>query len=538
MDAKILVPLAALALPLCASAAGGDVSWMKDSVGIGAHWTAQCVYDDGSEPASFEEMVNAFDVDLFAGQLADAGATHLIFTLAHEFQLLPCPNAALDAIEPGRTSKRDLVGEIIAKLKPLGIKFVAYYNHSCNNFDRPENAKWFNAVKAPFFGVEGGSMETFASNYCAIVADISKRYGEDIAAWWFDSAPSIDSTGTLNFTGTGKDESVFPFDRLVEAAKSGNPKAAVAINPGVADYHLYTDNVDYYCGESVNFSEPFMGERRPEIADTRWICADSMWWVLTKGFASGAFMPRLDAEGFAAYIRENKAAQRMTTFNILVDARGKFNPMALAAIKRAIALAKKPAGEIGCFGRLDTTKFNIGTYCLEPYARSESHVRDLAECGIDLVVCVPYDRPLLDLFSKYGLSAVVSGVVPGWWGGDGDNAGKLHEDHVLEAYAAAGRNFADHPAIAGIDIGDEPSARDFPHYAHVVDWTKKAFPMQFPYLNLYPNYASVAENTAEETVSQLGVPTYGEYISEYMEKVPLPYVCYDFYVYGCRDHER
>ncbi len=70
--------------------------------------------------------------------------------------------------------------------------------------------------------------------------------------------------------------------------------------------------------------------------------------------------------------------------------------------------------------RLDKTKLNIGTYILQPYARSEAHIKDLVDSGIDFVIGMDYDVPTLNLFKKYGIGAVVSGVVPGWWGGDGN----------------------------------------------------------------------------------------------------------------------
>ena len=181
--------------------------------------------------------------------------------------------------------------------------------------------------------------------------------------------------------------------------------------------------------------------------------------------------------------------------------------------------------------RMDRSRLNIGTYILKPYARTEKHVKDLADCGIDFVVCAEYDVPMLDLFEKYGVGAIVTGIVPHWWGGDGENAGSLNKaisyDHVTEA----ARKFKDHPAIWGIDIGDEPSALDFPYYGELFGLTNTLFPKQFPYLNLYPNYASVSHNSEDETTSQLGTKTYDEHILRYCENVPADYLSYDFYVY-------
>ncbi len=185
--------------------------------------------------------------------------------------------------------------------------------------------------------------------------------------------------------------------------------------------------------------------------------------------------------------------------------------------------------------RMDRSRLNLGAYILQPYARTEQHIKDIKDCGLDFIVCMNYDRPMLDLFAKYGLGAELNSVLPGWWGGNGDRAGKMHEVNPIEKYYEAAAKFEDHPAIWGIDLGDEPSALDFPHYRNVVNAANELFPKQFSYLNLYPNYASVAKNNAEETVNQLGTKTYAEHIEEYCKNVPLDYICYDYYVYSTRN---
>ena len=161
-------------------------------------------------------------------------------------------------------------------------------------------------------------------------------------------------------------------------------------------------------------------------------------------------------------------------------------------------------------GRMDRSRLNIGTYSLQPYARTEAHVKDLKECGIDFVIGMNGDRAVLDLFSKYGVGAIVSGVVPGWWGGNGDNAGKMAANDPKLKYEDGAAGFADHPAIWSIDVGDEPSALDFPYYGKVIERVEQLFPNQFAYLNLYPNYASVAKNTSDQTVIQRYMTTSSE----------------------------
>ena len=173
--------------------------------------------------------------------------------------------------------------------------------------------------------------------------------------------------------------------------------------------------------------------------------------------------------------------------------------------------------------RMPKDRLVIGAYILQPYAQTEAHIRDLAACGLDLIVnLAPKDRSVLDLLPRYGIGAILCGVMPGWWGGDGENAGRLRLTNPPERYREAAARYLDHPTVWGIDIGDEPSALDFPYYGEVAELVSELIPGPVPYLNLYPNYASVAANTHQQTVNQLGTRTYGEHIESYLRNVDLP----------------
>ena len=80
-----------------------------------------------------------------------------------------------------------------------------------------------------------------------------------------------------------------------------------------------------------------------------------------------------------------------------------------------LSLLPMPAGlgeaERDAAGRMDRTKLNIGAYILAPYARSEAHIRDIADCGIDFIEDMEYDPEALELFGKYGLGAIVCNAV-------------------------------------------------------------------------------------------------------------------------------
>lgn len=180
-------------------------------------------------------------------------------------------------------------------------------------------------------------------------------------------------------------------------------------------------------------------------------------------------------------------------------------------------------------GRMDRSKMNIGVYHLRPYARTEAHIKDLADCGVDFVICMDNDREALDLFSQYGVGAILSGIVPGWWGGMGDNAGTLKDKHPLSVYEEKAAKFRDHPAVWGIDIGDEPSCWDFPYYGEVLSKVEELFPNQFAFINLHPYYAPGPREGEYPVKGALGTASYEDYIDRYCKNIPADYLSYDFY---------
>ncbi len=188
------------------------------------------------------------------------------------------------------------------------------------------------------------------------------------------------------------------------------------------------------------------------------------------------------------------------------------------------------------FGRMDRTRFQIGTYYLRPQAQDEAHIKAMHECGIDFVYGIqPHQRKALDLFAKYGMGVVLKDLMPFWVGGTDARAAQFAARYPLEEYNACVDQLVDHPAIWMVDIGDEPNAKNFPHYGKIVELLKRRLPQGIGmYLNLYPNYASVSGNSAGVQAGQLGTKTYDEHIAWYSRDVGLDYISYDFYVYSAQ----
>ena len=195
-----------------------------------------------------------------------------------------------------------------------------------------------------------------------------------------------------------------------------------------------------------------------------------------------------------------------------------------------LGLAALCAG--GLSAGLDRSRLNIGVYYLNHNAGTEAHVRDLAECGVDFVLGpgVPHAH-----FRKYGLGHISSFVLMHMpKAGDTARMAEVLAQCDVDAARFHASPRGSEPSIWGISAGDEPSALDFPNLGRAVAHAKKLFPDRFIYLNLFPNYASVAKNTAAEAKSQLGTESYRKYIDAYCREIPLDYISWDFYVYSGR----
>ena len=187
--------------------------------------------------------------------------------------------------------------------------------------------------------------------------------------------------------------------------------------------------------------------------------------------------------------------------------------------------------------RMDPKKLHIAMCYFPQQFWDEEHLKQAVDCGIDMFIyLIGAPRSFLDLMQKYGIGAIEHGAVPGHRGSGWE--GQFSETNPLSIYERAASEFQDHPAIWAINECDEPSALDLPHHGVVIDAINRAFPHQFPFINLFPSYASVAENTEDQAKSQLGTRSYEEYLRRYTECIGLDYICFDDYMYAHEDNPR
>jgi len=206
----------------------------------------------------------------------------------------------------------------------------------------------------------------------------------------------------------------------------------------------------------------------------------------------------------------------------------------------ALCIAPAEAGEY----RFDRSKLNIGVWRFGQYLRDEVHVRELADCGVD-IACMTSgenDAEILDLFQKYGIGCFFArngkhDKMPYW--GIWRPRGQMHVENPISAYEAAAPTFRDHPAIWALIVCDEPNALDFPHIGKVVKRLQEIIPgNRVMFMDLNPCWGELLKVTETNmTKTILGTRTYREYIDSYCRHVPVDYISYDFYPYS-QDEKR
>ncbi len=249
-----------------------NTDWLAScALGISVHWTAQSAPRKGAA-LPFADAVASFRLDEFLNAVEMSGADYVIFTSTHALQMMPCPHPVIDSIMPGRTTERDLIGELAGGLKKLGKKLIVYYNHSCNDND---DTAWMKAI-----GYHDRDKNPLADNICAIVQWMGQRYGESIQAWWFDSSYSLDPRGPNNSVTTDMTGFQFPWEKMTAAAKAGYPGRLVTYNAGIGSTFLYTDHQDYWAGEILDLKTLPSGRFLDNGLQWHgWACLDDRAWV-------------------------------------------------------------------------------------------------------------------------------------------------------------------------------------------------------------------------------------------------------------------
>ena len=72
--------------------------------------------------------MNDFDVAAFVDRAEETGASYVVWSITWGQQYISAPIKSLDKIIAGRTTQRDLLGEMADLLHTKGIRLIYYYH--------------------------------------------------------------------------------------------------------------------------------------------------------------------------------------------------------------------------------------------------------------------------------------------------------------------------------------------------------------------------------------------------------------------------
>ena len=232
--------------------AASPADWMAGRQGAFCHYLMN---------AEDFARLGEYDVAGVVRQLVERKVGYFGLTLGQNTGYYLAPNRTYETIAgyaPGsRCSTRDLPRELIQALKPHGIRLMLYLPCQVANGDLTAAVRFgFPAEGAVRSDGKRTKDRAFTEegvlNWAKVIAEWSERYGEDVAAWWFD--------GAYDFLGF--DERIAQL--YAAAVKRCNPCAAVTFNPGVRK-PMWTKYADYEAGEENDLPEtPFGGARTAE----------------------------------------------------------------------------------------------------------------------------------------------------------------------------------------------------------------------------------------------------------------------------------
>jgi alpha-L-fucosidase len=247
---KILFALSCLIHFGCAAQAEHRAAWLQEAkwgamIHYQPEWLAQ---ESGLEEITIEQwndLVDNFDVDGLAEQLAEAGAGYLIMTVRHGPVFFLGQNDAYDRYTgqvPSRGSKRDLMVDLADALAKHDIKLIAYFFGQAPCFNEAE-VEGFQTGRLAYY--REGAFDRNAEGlrrWQEVLQEYSLRWGDKVSGWW------IDATYRPNTIYRHPDAP--NFESFTAALRSGNPDAIVCYNPGRFPRLMsITPHEDYTAGE-------------------------------------------------------------------------------------------------------------------------------------------------------------------------------------------------------------------------------------------------------------------------------------------------
>jgi hypothetical protein len=305
-----------------------SAKWLADAqYGLMFQW-GEWGYPEHGEAKPWPKMIDDFNVEKFADIVQSTGAGYVIWSATWRTYYFPAPIQAIDRIMPGRTSKRDLIGELADALNRRGIQLMLYYH--CGYGDREWQTHNFGTNDANQIGTDA----LFRENWVAITTEVGERYGRRLAGWFIDEGwyPS-------------------PFEEQNRALKAGYPGRIVSFNDWVRP--RLTDFEDVEFGEGFSGLNDGGGKLFPDgppaggdgiylVGPHKGLQAHGMFILDGAGYGpewgiwrpdTTIAKPKFTSEQIVDMAKHAKAHHVALSFNLLMYEDGTVSPASLEAVK-------------------------------------------------------------------------------------------------------------------------------------------------------------------------------------------------------------
>lgn len=279
-------------------------------------------FADGQK-TTWDECVNGVDVETFADQVVETGAGYVILCIQQQDQFFAAPIHHFEKVvglQPGQAcAQRDLPLDMMNALAERGIRFMLYFTgdgpwRSNMAFSALSNKSFPNAICNTEWN------DTYVQNWSKMILELSLRYGDKLAGWYFDGADGTKFT----------DEDLYWFAR---AAKAGNPDTLLAFNGA-----HWTEPVCYVPYEDFSFGEQYGYTYLPT---ERYITSKdgtykTQWHIMAylDGDQTGVMHT---AEETIDYISAIMAKQGVVTFDVDLSRYGTIRPEHLEVLREVKA---------------------------------------------------------------------------------------------------------------------------------------------------------------------------------------------------------
>jgi hypothetical protein len=213
-----------------------STDWMvQGKYGLFIHWVPESYPLFGITPAwqRYQNAVDEFDVDAFAKMVSETGAAWVVFTTTHGKFYFPGPLHAMDELLPGRTCKRDLIGEIADALSKRNIRLMLYFHPGPGP---SEDQDWSRVA-----GINPLDDQKNIRVMLSMYREIGERYGNRLAGWFIDGG---DAYYWRNF----------PFRDLTVDLKAGNPARVVTYFQWL--FPIFSPFAGDFISDIVDFGAP------------------------------------------------------------------------------------------------------------------------------------------------------------------------------------------------------------------------------------------------------------------------------------------